>query len=315
MAPDGHCLFSSLLHQLCHHEPDGSSHLTAVRALRQEVVSHIYAHLDAYWLSLLDTTNSLDLPEEEQFVRVDRFLSLLRDDCEWGGEETILAVSRLYKCNVLIYNEGGTRHIHDAPTPSSLTLHIAYRLASSHTRTNYDSVLNVTTLSALSDPSTISVSTFLEHHMPSNPTNAASAVHYSPPESHLAAWQQQQIVNASQISCQSSTSSPPITPLDLSTKVFVGSWNVRGCSSPEDQEMLDQYFSAQKYLIVALQETRMIGCTIDTPHYVWMNVNNDDTLQARVGGGTALLVHKTVYNRDGFRRVSANTCSYLCQIF
>lgn len=125
MAPDGHCLF--FVTQLYQHDIEAPAHLTAVHELRREVVTHLYEHLDSYWLSLLDTTNSLDLPEEDQSDRVFEFLSLLRDNCEWGGEETLLAVTRLYNCNIIVYNEESTHHELPAPAQSARTLHLAYR--------------------------------------------------------------------------------------------------------------------------------------------------------------------------------------------
>ena len=310
MPSDGHCLFSALVHQMYGHDIESPAHTAAVWSLRQEVVTHIHEHLSSYWFSLLETTNSLGLAEDVQLRRIHEFLIRMRDDREWGGEETMLAVTRMYNCNVLVYNEAGTRHTIPAPTPSDTTLHIAYRLANPNERTHYDSVLqdlpsSYRNLRQPEDSTTPALSSRF-------PTSTA---HYHPPEPVLAAWQQQQLVAASQISANPllSASTPP--SLVDSAKVLIGNWNVRGCSNPSDQELMDHYFSAQQFLIIALQETRMIGCTINTSNYVWSNVNDDSNLQARIGGGTAIMVHKSVYHSDRFRRISANTCSYLCKIF
>lgn len=212
----------------------------------------------------------------------------------------------MYSCNTVVYNEGGTRHPIPSPNPNGRTLHIAYRLANHNARTHYDSVLHTI-------PSMNQYLHQLEDTIA--PVEPCSTTRYQPPDPVLAAWQQQQLVAASQISAD-----PPLTastplPLNNNTKVLIGSWNVRGCSNPDDQELMDHYFSAQQFLIVALQETRMIGCTINTSNYVWINVNDDNNLQARIGGGTAIMVHKTVYRSDRFRRISANNCSYLITIF
>uniref|UniRef100_A0A0N8ES07 Putative reverse transcriptase n=1 Tax=Aedes aegypti TaxID=7159 RepID=A0A0N8ES07_AEDAE len=92
------------------------------------------------------------------------------------------------------------------------------------------------------------------------------------------------------------------------------SWNVRGCSEPQKREVMDQLFKENGYRIVALQETRLAECTMETMNYFWFNVNNG-TKRDRIGGGTAILVAKAECKDNRFKRITSNSCSYLADMF
>lgn len=88
---------------------------------------------------------------------------------------------------------------------------------------------------------------------------------------------------------------------------------MRGCSEREKQEALDSCFHMKGYSIVALQETRTAGCTIITQICYWFYVNDDTTIRDRIGGGTAILINKNMYEEGCFRKISNNSCSYRCK--
>lgn len=89
------------------------------------------------------------------------------------------------------------------------------------------------------------------------------------------------------------------------------SWNVRGCASEEKRNQIDEVLAQQGVLIAAVQESRLPGCTIETDHFYWYNVNDDLTTRSREGGDTAIVVAKTIHVDNQFKRISSNSDSYL----
>lgn len=289
MPKDGHCLFSSLLHQLQFRDLCLPSQQPDVMTFRANVADYIRHHLNDHRGSLVDTLNVYELPPEEQDVQIDRYLVRLRDTNEWGGEETLAAVSRMFDCRIVIYQEYGVAHAYGSSSSPGRELHIAYWFSRSH----YDSVL--------AQP----------EHLPLAPIVPNRESRYCVPDASTLAWSRLNPVAAPAISSsvQGSLPSTPVPP-PTQQNFKIGTWNVRGCSSREIQEALDHHFDRSGLHLVALQETRMASCTIDTPSYVWYNVNNDANTNARIGGGTAIMVHKTVHVPGHFHRVSSSTCSY-----
>lgn len=102
---DGNCLFSSIVHQLFCFKLNSSEHYDAVHKLRSDVVDFIRSNLKDFEFVLkhrISPTGKVQNMEE----CCNRFLdTVLNIDKTWGGSETTLAVSKMYKVNVITFSE------------------------------------------------------------------------------------------------------------------------------------------------------------------------------------------------------------------
>lgn len=307
---DGHCLFASLVNQYYGYELDDQRHGEGIISLRRMIVEHIKQNADKYQPCLRQTV------AEEGWNRnigtdqaVEEFLNRLESGREWGGEESISAASEILRCRIDVYQEEGPIIKYNLAEGANKTLRIAYRLPrsvisrmSSRTRDHYDSIDRIIICRAMEN---------------TNTQASDSGNQYIPPIPQLQIWQQNAIPNDLQISQRTiplsmNQDASQSTETDRTT-LKIANWNVRGCSEREKREELDLCFHLKGYSIVALQETRMAGCTIDTQNYHWFNVNDDTATQDRIGGGTAILISKAIYEEGCFKKISNNSCSVRCK--
>lgn len=136
-----------------------------------------------------------------------------------------------------------------------------------------------------------------------------------PARSQLGIWQQRARCGESQISAHSLPVCFPEDRTGVTETLKFASWNVRGCSEVEKREAMDDFFEAQKFVVVGLQETRLAECSLVTQNYHWFNVNQQGNVKARQGGGTAILIHKAIFRKEKVKRISNNTCSYIVNLF
>lgn len=151
--PDGSCLFSAFAHQLYRHPIDSNDHKNATKALRAEVVTHILDpdNFPSYEFTLQDRvyeTKSKDqiknmTTECKLYVR--HVLSRKR---EWGGHESIKAISKIHKVNVLVFNENGTCILQTNTNEKfDQTIAIAFRIGlnahGEEVRNHYESVCDM----------------------------------------------------------------------------------------------------------------------------------------------------------------------------
>lgn len=307
---DGHCLFAALVNQYHRYDIREQCHADEIINLRRTVVNHIRNNDDRYQPCLRQLITEAGLSRGKDTERaIQEFLHRLEHEREWGGEESIAATSEVFNCRIDVYHEEGPIIKYNEPGVVNRTLRIAYRIAGSRSRNvmrnHYDSVVQILKNRVQNNDCVM---------LPDNSEND-----YRPPLPQVHAWQRNNMPNESQISMRTTTSSiePQQSQLvdTARTELKVASWNVRGCSDRAKQEALDLCFSLKGYAIIALQETRMAGCSIDTQHYHWFNVNNDTVLRDRVGGGTAVLINKNLYEQHCFKKISNNSCSFLCKVF
>lgn len=153
---DGNCLFSALAHQIFHVKLNSSEHEKATMDLRQESVNYIkgnfheFAHdIRGRVLDKMPSTKTQDIEKECTF-----FINqcLTRAGC-WGGFESIKAISKLHKINILIFCENGAYYFanrFDAGYNASVCLAFrdANRLKKKNAGTvknHYDSVVDIDT--------------------------------------------------------------------------------------------------------------------------------------------------------------------------
>lgn len=155
---DGNCLFSALAHQLWrnkinHGKQSKGEHEKMTRKLRSSVVEHILQpeNFPLYEASLQHRVSELknlnditDLNAEcKIYVR-----HVLSREGQWGGLETINAISVIHRVNVLVINECGTAYlIKGSKETNDRTLLIAYRLnrdaAANFVYNHYDSITDM----------------------------------------------------------------------------------------------------------------------------------------------------------------------------
>lgn len=126
-----------------------------VAKLRREVINFIKENFESFQYELKNSIYDHNVNSNADFVitnvKEDRqacltFLENLKQDSEWGGAESLKAVSLIYKKNIIILNENGGIHIPNFSPKYESCVILAYRLASSDTkliRNHYDSVVNI----------------------------------------------------------------------------------------------------------------------------------------------------------------------------
>lgn len=160
IAPDGNCLFSSLVHQLFRDKIGSKLHRQKTKQLRSRVVDHILNpnNFPKYINELKNRVfenkkkNDIENMETECKLWVKFCFSKAK---VWGGWGTIYAVSELEKVNIIIFNEHDEFYTLRNTKQYEQSICIAYRLPRDGkgeivlgARNHYDSVcdINSTTL-------------------------------------------------------------------------------------------------------------------------------------------------------------------------
>lgn len=149
---DGNCLFRALAHQLFGETQSIRKQDQSMKRLRADVVAHIKENYADFEHELkgcvMDRKENVDVNSLDMECQLYLNHCLTKAGC-WGGAESIKAVSRIYKVNVVIINENGPCYLVNGFNPNhERTVLLGYRLAhpeskSQGNRNHYDSVINV----------------------------------------------------------------------------------------------------------------------------------------------------------------------------
>lgn len=150
---DGNCLFSALTHQLFKFPMNSKQHNKQMKTLREDVVKHILLpeNFPKFQFNLQDRVYQIKQKSKISDIKSECELyvkNVLSKSGQWGGIETINAVSSMYKTNLAVFNEFGPCYIIKSDSnPFNQTLLIAYRYgqnaAGKRELNHYDSVFDM----------------------------------------------------------------------------------------------------------------------------------------------------------------------------
>lgn len=154
---DGNCIFGASIHQLYHLEIGSDLYHKQVLDLRKIVVTHIRENFEKYEADIMnriyEKCNKKKSEIEDIKNECEKYIDGLSNQGNWGGLETVKAISAIFKANVIIFNEGGVVYAGNSFDPLyeniiSLVYRFSYRLdegyAPSSERNHYDSVVGIT---------------------------------------------------------------------------------------------------------------------------------------------------------------------------
>lgn len=107
---DGDCLFSSVVHQLFNTSIASADHKQKTQDLRKEVVNYINEHLNDFIHSLknrIPSGSSIDILQSGKAFLNDQ----LSIPGFWGGMESIKAISKIHKVNIIVMNDCGSSNL------------------------------------------------------------------------------------------------------------------------------------------------------------------------------------------------------------
>lgn len=100
---NGNCLFASMAHQLYFVKTNSKTHDNLTAKLRSDVVQHILKNFDEYKRAIEIDFGEVDKEEAgKEYISTD-----LSKHGEWGGSESLLALTNMFKVNILIFRENG----------------------------------------------------------------------------------------------------------------------------------------------------------------------------------------------------------------
>lgn len=143
ISPDGNCLFGAIVHQLFHVDTESEQHVTMVQKLRMDVVKHIENNVTDYLFIMKDliyhknpSKKIMNIEKEIQDY-LDNGLSI---DKSWAGNESLNAISIMYKKNIVIINENDDPNmIMKFTSDFNETIIIFFNV----TRDHYESVVDI----------------------------------------------------------------------------------------------------------------------------------------------------------------------------
>lgn len=147
---DGNCLFAAIVHQLWKYPINTTQHTEATRQLRSKVVEHILANYESFEFNLKDRVYESKQAKQitDMAAECKSYAStVLSRNGEYGGFETIVAVSEIFKVNILTFVEDDVFSFHTTKKLHGQTIALAWRkgfdLNGQTIRNHYDSVCDV----------------------------------------------------------------------------------------------------------------------------------------------------------------------------
>lgn len=145
MKSDGNCVFSTLSHQLTCVKANSDALNVGTSNLRAQVVSHMQNNFDDFKQAL---KMRLECTDEEIDTLGPTFISeKLSQNGYWGDSESLMAVSKIFKVNILVFQENASCYFATGYNRSyGRTIFMAYRgngSGSQNEYVHYDSVCGI----------------------------------------------------------------------------------------------------------------------------------------------------------------------------
>lgn len=127
---DGNCMFGAIVHQLFQFPIESTMHRAMTLTLREMTVTYLRENITDADLFM---TMSLRVADEYPYLgygtrAVERFLDMLARDGIWGSAESLVAISRIFECDIVLLHENGHRdHVFNRLGRSARTINVVYR--------------------------------------------------------------------------------------------------------------------------------------------------------------------------------------------
>lgn len=304
--PDGNCLFSATAHQLYGHDINSLARISAASSIRRDVVLYLRSHRFFHRIrSALEERVLSEFPEKPCPCSDDQFDRLLQHlSCEgvWGGTESLIAISEIYKRDIrTIWEHGPTSVISPTSVAINAPLTLVYRKHGDRW-IHYDSFL---CFEVLTERFPIRSQCFPPTKNKGTGPNASmsdllgKALASATPSEVGKLNVCSQDLSSHVMGDVASRLTLPSAIADLWPVLKIGSWNVRGVNSVTKRNSVDLYLSLYQFGLVALQETKLTSRTCDTASYKWVlgrtdgRLRNDRRLAFLVHVSWAPYLHKT----------------------
>lgn len=144
ISPDGNCVFGAIVHQLHRLEIGSEQHKTKMQQLRMDVVKHIENNITDYLFIMKDLIYHKNSGKKitNLVKEIQHYLKKLSNDRFWAGNESLHAISIMYKKNIVIINENDKPNMILKFNPDFKESIIIFLNAS---RNHYESVVNADT--------------------------------------------------------------------------------------------------------------------------------------------------------------------------
>lgn len=147
---DGNCLFATVAHQLWKCVVNSAHHIEMMNRLRSEVVEYILQNMPSFVHVLKNRIYEFKKASEISDIATECKMyvrHILSRNGQYGGYESVKALSELYKVNIITFYEGESCYIEPKQNVYDDTIAIAYRLSGNinypEDRNHYDSVCDM----------------------------------------------------------------------------------------------------------------------------------------------------------------------------
>lgn len=145
MPSDGNCFFAACVHQLFNVKVGSEQHKDLVRDLRGEVCDYINANFD-YFKHVIKLRLQTDTVSATMCTS-DNFVEKLSMSGFWAGAESMLAISLIYRANIIVFDENGPYYFgsryHKEHTRTVFLAYREYFQSGERRRIHYDSICEI----------------------------------------------------------------------------------------------------------------------------------------------------------------------------